>query len=96
MVVGQPERVKRVLYSSQIVYFFQSISFKSISRLQANTTKEFSRDTPVTLLLFNFVLNCLSDAYPDYAASVFAGDDFIRSSFDTAFSLFAGAMYKNL
>ncbi|TVY15903.1 Caffeine resistance protein 5 [Lachnellula arida] len=47
-------------------------------------------------LLFNSVLNYLGDAYPDYAASVFAGNDFMRSSFGTGFPIFASAMYKNL
>ena len=49
-----------------------------------------------TLLLFNSVLNYLGDAYPDYSASVFAGNDFMRSSFGAGFPLFATAMYKNL
>ena len=47
-------------------------------------------------LLFNSVLNYLGDAYPDYAASVFAGNDFMRSSFGAGFPLFANAMYTNL
>jgi DHA1 family multidrug resistance protein-like MFS transporter len=47
-------------------------------------------------LLFNSVLNYLGDAYPDYAASVFAGNDFMRSSFGAGFPLFAAAMYNNL
>ena len=47
-------------------------------------------------LLFNSVLNYLSDAYPKYAASILAGNDFIRSSFGAAFPLFGSAMYKNL
>ena len=47
-------------------------------------------------LLFNSVLSYLSDAYPDYAASVFAGNDFMRSSFGAGFPLFASAMYKHL
>lgn len=47
-------------------------------------------------LLFNSVLNYLGDAYPDYAASVLAGNDFMRSGFGAGFPLFAGAMYKNL
>ncbi|TPX15306.1 uncharacterized protein E0L32_004583 [Thyridium curvatum] len=47
-------------------------------------------------LLFNSVLNYLSDAYPEYVASVLAGNDFLRSSFGAAFPLFASAMYKNL
>ncbi|MCJ1243738.1 hypothetical protein MMC30_000935 [Trapelia coarctata] len=49
-----------------------------------------------TLLLFNSVLNYLGDAYPEYAASVFAGNDLMRSSFGAGFPLFAGAMYNNL
>ncbi|PMD48560.1 putative caffeine resistance protein 5 [Hyaloscypha variabilis F] len=47
-------------------------------------------------LLFNSVLNYLGDAYPDYAASVYAGNDFMRSSFGAGFPLFAAAMYNNL
>jgi DHA1 family multidrug resistance protein-like MFS transporter len=47
-------------------------------------------------LLFNSVLNYLGDAYPEYAASVFAGNDFIRSSFGAGFPLFANAMYRKL
>ncbi|KAL3427817.1 multidrug resistance protein [Phlyctema vagabunda] len=46
--------------------------------------------------LFNSVLNYLGDAYPDYAASVFAGNDFFRSSFGAGFPLFANAMYTKL
>lgn len=46
-------------------------------------------------LLFNSVLNYLADAYPAYAASVLAGNDFFRSSFGAAFPLFATAMYEN-
>ena len=49
-----------------------------------------------TFLLFNSVLNYLPDAYPDYAASVLAGNDLMRSSFGAGFPLFASAMYKNL
>jgi len=47
-------------------------------------------------LLFNSVLNYLGDAYPDYAASVYAGNDFMRSSFGAGFPLFSAAMYNNL
>ena len=47
-------------------------------------------------LLFNSVLNYLGDAYPEYAASVLAGNDFMRSSFGAGFPLFAAAMYNNL
>ncbi|KAK5048944.1 hypothetical protein LTR84_005365 [Exophiala bonariae] len=47
-------------------------------------------------LLFNSVLNYLSDAYPKYAASVLAGNDFFRSSFGAGFPLFATAMYEKL
>ena len=49
-----------------------------------------------TFLLFQSVLNYLPDAYPEYAASVLAGNDFMRSSFGAGFPLFATAMYKNL
>jgi len=49
-----------------------------------------------TFLLFNSVLNYLGDAYPKYAASVLAGNDFIRSSFGAGFPLFATAMYNKL
>ncbi|KAI9148199.1 Caffeine resistance protein [Paramyrothecium foliicola] len=47
-------------------------------------------------LLFNSVLNYLSDAYPEYAASVLAGNDFFRSGFGAGFPLFARAMYNYL
>lgn len=47
-------------------------------------------------LLFNAVLNYLSDAYPEYAASVLAGNDFLRSCLGAGFPLFASAMYKKL
>ncbi|KAF2145680.1 uncharacterized protein K452DRAFT_356083 [Aplosporella prunicola CBS 121167] len=49
-----------------------------------------------TVLLFNSVLNYLADAYPDHAASVLAGNDFMRSAFGAGFPLFATAMYKTL
>jgi len=48
------------------------------------------------VLLFNSVLNYLPDAYPEYAASVLAGNDFFRSSFGAGFPLFATAMYNKL
>ncbi|KAH7054530.1 putative caffeine resistance protein 5 [Macrophomina phaseolina] len=47
-------------------------------------------------LLFNSVLNYLADAYPDYVASVLAGNDIMRSSLGAGFPLFASAMYRNL
>jgi DHA1 family multidrug resistance protein-like MFS transporter len=46
--------------------------------------------------LFNSVLNYLPDAYPEYAASVLAGNDLFRSSFGAGFPLFARAMYTKL
>ncbi|KAK5192446.1 GTPase-activating protein [Exophiala xenobiotica] len=49
-----------------------------------------------SFLLFNSVLNYLSDAYPQYAASVLAGNDLFRSSFGAGFPLFATAMYEDL
>jgi MFS transporter, DHA1 family, multidrug resistance protein len=48
------------------------------------------------VLLFNSVLNYLSDAYPEYAASVLAGNDLFRSSFGAGFPLFASAMYRKV
>jgi DHA1 family multidrug resistance protein-like MFS transporter len=48
------------------------------------------------LLLFNSVLNYLTDAYPDYVASVLAGNDLFRSGFGAGFPLFATAMYNRL
>lgn len=41
-------------------------------------------------------MNYLADAYPDYVASVLAGNDIMRSSFGAGFPLFATAMYKNV
>lgn len=38
----------------------------------------------------------IPDAYPMYIASVYAGNDLMRSAFGAGFPLFAGAMYKNL
>ncbi|KAI5369488.1 Putative major facilitator superfamily, MFS transporter superfamily [Septoria linicola] len=46
--------------------------------------------------LFNSILNYLPDAYPEYAASVLAGNDFMRSAFGAGFPLFANAMYTDL
>lgn len=40
------------------------------------------------ILVFNPVLNYLGDAYAPYAASVFAGNTFMRSTFGAAFPLF--------
>ena len=47
-------------------------------------------------LLFMAVLAYLGDAYPKYVASVFAGNDLMRSAFGAAFPLFANAMYRKL
>jgi MFS transporter, DHA1 family, multidrug resistance protein len=47
-------------------------------------------------LLFISVLAYLGDAYPKYVASVYAGNDLVRSSFGAAFPLFANAMYTKL
>jgi DHA1 family multidrug resistance protein-like MFS transporter len=49
-----------------------------------------------SFLLFNSVLNYLSDAYPKYAASALAGNDLFRSAFGAGFPLFATAMYNKL
>jgi len=47
-------------------------------------------------LIFNSIFCYEADAYPRYAASVLAGNDFLRSSFGGAFPLFASAMFHNL
>ena len=47
-------------------------------------------------LLFMSVLSYLGDAYPKYVASVYAGNDLVRSGFGAAFPLFANAMYSKL
>ena len=47
-------------------------------------------------LLFMSVLTYLGDAYPAYVASVYAGNDLVRSAFGAAFPLFANAMYRRL
>lgn len=49
-----------------------------------------------TFLLFMSVLTYLGDAYPKYVASVFAGNDLVRSISGAAFPLFATAMYDRL
>ncbi|KAF2225327.1 major facilitator superfamily domain-containing protein [Elsinoe ampelina] len=46
--------------------------------------------------LFNSILSYLGDAYPDYVASVYAGNDLFRSAFGAGFPLFATAMYNKL
>ncbi|KAJ5797757.1 uncharacterized protein N7503_007053 [Penicillium pulvis] len=47
-------------------------------------------------LIFNSIFCYLAHAYPRYAASVLAGNDFMRSSFGAGFPLFASAMFHNL
>ncbi|KAA8645033.1 uncharacterized protein ATNIH1004_009244 [Aspergillus tanneri] len=47
-------------------------------------------------LIFNGIFCYQAHAYPKYAASVLAGNDFMRSSFGAAFPLFASAMFHNL
>ena len=46
--------------------------------------------------MFMAVLSYLGDAYPKYVASVYAGNDLVRSASGAAFPLFAHAMYKRL
>ncbi|KAL9054273.1 MAG: hypothetical protein Q9162_004231 [Coniocarpon cinnabarinum] len=46
--------------------------------------------------LFMSVLAYLGDAYPRYVASVYAGNDLMRSSFGAGFPLFANAMFHRL
>jgi len=47
-------------------------------------------------LMFMSVLSYLGDAYPEYVASVYAGNDLVRSTFGAGFPLFATGMYHNL
>ena len=47
-------------------------------------------------LLFMSVLTYLGDAYPKYVASVYAGNDLVRSAFGAGFPLFANALYTRL
>ncbi|KAL5359761.1 major facilitator superfamily domain-containing protein [Aspergillus floccosus] len=47
-------------------------------------------------LIFNCIFCYQAHAYPKYAASVLAGNDFMRSSFGAGFPLFATAMFHNL
>ncbi|RAH55936.1 MFS general substrate transporter [Aspergillus piperis CBS 112811] len=48
------------------------------------------------VLIFNAIFCYQTHAYPKYAASVLAGNDFFRSSFGAGFPLFATAMFHNL
>lgn len=52
--------------------------------------------SPGAFLMFNGVLNYLGDAFPMYAASVYASNTLFRSAFASAFPLFANAMYAKL
>lgn len=47
-------------------------------------------------LIFNCIFCYQAHAYPKYAASALAGNDFMRSSFAAGFPLFATAMFHNL
>ncbi|OJJ69763.1 hypothetical protein ASPBRDRAFT_56567 [Aspergillus brasiliensis CBS 101740] len=47
-------------------------------------------------LIFNSIFCYEAQAYPKYAASVLAGNDFLRSSFGGGFPLFATQMFHNL
>lgn len=49
-----------------------------------------------SMCLFISILTYLGDAYPDYIASVYAGNDLFRSSFGAGFPVFATAMYRKL
>lgn len=48
------------------------------------------------MLIFNAVFTYQGHAYPEYAASALAANDFMRSSFAAGFPLFASAMFHNL
>ncbi|KAL4808587.1 synaptic vesicle transporter [Aspergillus unguis] len=47
-------------------------------------------------LIFYCILTYLMGAYPRYAASVLAANDFMRAGFGAGFPLFASAMFHNL
>jgi DHA1 family multidrug resistance protein-like MFS transporter len=47
-------------------------------------------------LVVNSIFNYLADAYPRYAASALASNDFMRSMFAAGFPMFATAMFHNL
>lgn len=47
-------------------------------------------------LIFYCILTYLMGAYPRYAASVLASNDFMRAGFGAGFPLFASAMFHNL
>ncbi|SPC65758.1 probable FLR1 - Putative H+ antiporter involved in multidrug resistance [Ustilago sp. UG-2017b] len=49
-----------------------------------------------TFLIFQSGLAYLGDCYPDYIASVYAGNDFFRASIGGALPLVARAMFNNL
>lgn len=49
-----------------------------------------------TFLLFQSGLAYLGDCYPEYIASVYAGNDFFRASIGAALPLVARAMFNNL
>ncbi|KAF1988013.1 MFS general substrate transporter [Aulographum hederae CBS 113979] len=48
------------------------------------------------VLVFNSIFTYQTQSYPLFAASVLAGNDFMRSSFGAGFALFASAMFHNL
>lgn len=49
-----------------------------------------------TILLFNAIINYLTDAYPTDAASVLASNDFIRSAFGAGMPLASHGLFVNL
>ncbi|KAJ7147655.1 major facilitator superfamily domain-containing protein [Mycena crocata] len=51
---------------------------------------------PGIYLIFQSIFTYISDAYPDYEASVFAGNDLFRSSIASVFPLFGRAFFVNL
>jgi DHA1 family multidrug resistance protein-like MFS transporter len=48
------------------------------------------------ILLFNPIINYLTDAYPTDAASVLAANDFIRSAFGAGMPLASHGLFANL
>ncbi|ORY73242.1 putative caffeine resistance protein [Leucosporidium creatinivorum] len=51
---------------------------------------------PGVFIAFQVCLNYLAMIYPQYAASIFAGNDLFRSTFASVFPLFGAAFFKRL
>jgi hypothetical protein len=77
--------------SSKMIHFPMFIPRKTFRRV-GNDRKVDSLSCQIVLTVIGF----LGDAYPEYAASVLAGNDLMRSAFGAGFPLFARAMFDDL